>query len=40
VDNVILMLSIECVQLDVKHPHQYLCLNPLTNNVANLMSNG
>ena len=38
--NVTLMLSIEGVQLGVKQPHQYLGLNPLTNNVTNLMSNG
>ena len=38
--NVTLMLSIEGVQLGVKHPHQYLGLNPLTNNVTNFMSNG
>jgi hypothetical protein len=38
--NVSLMLSIEGVQLGVKHPHQYLGLNPLTNNVTNFMSNG
>jgi predicted peroxiredoxin len=38
--NVTLMLSIEGVQMGVKHPHQYLGLNPLTNNVTNFMSNG
>ncbi len=38
--NVTLMLSIEGVQLGVKHPHQYLGLNPLTNNVTNFMDNG
>ena len=38
--NVSLMLCIEGVQLGVKHPHQYLGLNPLTNNVTNFMSNG
>ncbi len=38
--NVTLMLSIEGVQLGVKHPHQYLGLNLLTNNVTNFMDNG
>ena len=38
--NVTLMLSIEGVQLGVKHPHQYLGLNPLSNNVTNFMSSG
>ncbi len=38
--NVTLMLSIEGVQMGVKHPHQYLGLNPLTNNVTNFMRNG
>jgi predicted peroxiredoxin len=38
--NVTLMLSIEGVQLGVKHSHQFLGLNPLTNNVTNFMSNG
>jgi|tagenome__1003787_1003787.scaffolds.fasta_scaffold20723308_2 hypothetical protein len=30
--NVTLMLSIECVQLGVKHPHHFLGLDLLTNN--------
>jgi predicted peroxiredoxin len=38
--NVTLMLSIEGVQLGVKHPHLYLGLNPLTNNVTNFMDKG
>ena len=38
--NVTLMLSIEGVQMGVKHPHQYLGLNPLTDNVTNFMKNG
>ena len=38
--NVTLMLSIEGVQLGVKHSHQYLGLNPLTSNVTNFMTNG
>ena len=38
--NVTLMLSVEGVQLGVKHPHQYLGLNLLTNNVTNFMNNG
>jgi predicted peroxiredoxin len=38
--NVTLMLSIEGVQLGVKNPHQYLGLNPLTQNVSNFMDKG
>jgi len=38
--NVSLMLSIEGVQLGVKNPHQYLGLNPLTQNVSNFMDKG
>jgi predicted peroxiredoxin len=38
--NVTLMLSIVGVQLGVKHSHQYLGLNPLSNNVTDFMSNG
>ncbi len=38
--NVTLMLSIEGVQMGVKHPHQYLGLNPLTDNVTDFMKNG
>ena len=38
--NVTLMLSIEGVQLGVKHSHQFLGLNPLTNNITNCISNG
>lgn len=38
--NVTLMLSIEGVQLGVKNPHQYLGLQPLTNNVSDFISKG
>jgi len=38
--NVTLMLSIEGVQLGVKNPHQYLGLNPLTQNVSDFMDKG
>ncbi|MGN6348098.1 MAG: hypothetical protein ACTHME_10400, partial [Candidatus Nitrosocosmicus sp.] len=38
--NVTLMLSIEGVQLGVKHPHQFLGLSPLTNNVTNFINKG
>lgn len=38
--NVTLMLSIEGVQLGVKNPHQYLGLNPLTQNVSDFMNKG
>jgi predicted peroxiredoxin len=38
--NVTLMLSIEGIQLGVKHPHNYLGLDRLTNNVTNFVNNG
>ncbi|MGN6708460.1 MAG: hypothetical protein ACTHKF_03850 [Candidatus Nitrosocosmicus sp.] len=38
--NVTLMLSIEGVQLGVKHPHHFLGLDLLTNNVTNFINNG
>lgn len=38
--NVTLMLSIEGVQLGVKNPHQYLGLQPLTNNVSTFLDKG
>jgi len=38
--NVTLLLSIEGVQIGVKHPHTYLGLDMLTRNVTNFMSNG
>jgi predicted peroxiredoxin len=38
--NVTLMLSIEGVQLGVKHPHQFLGLDLLTNNVTNFINKG
>jgi predicted peroxiredoxin len=34
------MLSIEGIQLGVKHPHNYLGLDRLTNNVTNFVNNG
>ncbi|MGN6349657.1 MAG: hypothetical protein ACTHLL_07915, partial [Candidatus Nitrosocosmicus sp.] len=36
--NVTLMLSIEGVQLGVKHPHHFLGLDLLTNNVTNFIN--
>ena len=38
--NVTLMLSIEGVQLGVKHPHHFLGLDLLTNNVTNFINKG
>jgi len=38
--NVTLMLSIEGVQLGVKHPHHFLGLDLLTNNVTNFVNKG
>ena len=38
--NVTLLLSIEGVQLGVKHPHHYLGLDMLTRNVTNFMADG
>jgi predicted peroxiredoxin len=38
--NVTLMLSIEGIQLGIKHPHHYLGLDTLINNVTDFMSNG
>jgi predicted peroxiredoxin len=38
--NVTLLLSIEGVQMGVKHPHHYLGLDLLTNNVTNFIANG
>ncbi|MGC1930113.1 MAG: DsrE family protein [Candidatus Nitrosopolaris sp.] len=38
--NVTLWLSIEGVQIGVKHPHQYLGLDLLTRNVTNFIANG
>jgi predicted peroxiredoxin len=38
--NVTLLLSIEGVQIGVKHPHAYLGLDMLTRNVTNFMANG
>ena len=38
--NVTLLLSIEGVQIGVKHPHAYLGLGVLTRNVTNFMANG
>jgi predicted peroxiredoxin len=38
--NVTLMLSIEGVQLGVKHSHQFLGLDLLTNNVTNFINKG
>jgi predicted peroxiredoxin len=38
--NVTLMLSIEGVQLGVMHPHHFLGLDLLTNNVTNFINKG
>lgn len=38
--NVTLLLSVEGVQLGVKHPHQYLGLDLLTRNVTNFIADG
>jgi predicted peroxiredoxin len=38
--NVTLLLSIEGVQIGVKHPHSYLGLDLLTRNVANFIADG
>ena len=38
--NVTLLLSIEGVQIGVKHPHTYLGLDMLTRNVTNFMAKG
>ena len=38
--NVTLLLSIEGVQLGVKHPHHYLGLDLLTRNVTNFIASG
>src|SRR5919112_2444719 len=38
--NVTLLLSIEGVQIGVKHPHAYLGLDMLTRNVTKFMANG
>ena len=38
--NVTLLLSIEGVQIGVKHPHAYLGLDMLTRNITNFMANG
>jgi predicted peroxiredoxin len=38
--NVTLLLSIEGVQIGVKHPHSYLGLDMLTRNVTNFMAAG
>ena len=38
--NVTLLLSIEGVQIGVKHPHAYLGLDMLTRNVTNFMAKG
>jgi predicted peroxiredoxin len=38
--NVTLLLSIEGVQIGVKHPHHYLGLNALTGNVSNFIVDG
>ena len=38
--NVTLLLSIEGVQIGVKHPHHYLGLDMLTRNVTNFMADG
>jgi predicted peroxiredoxin len=38
--NVTLLLSIEGVQIGVKHPHSYLGLDLLTSNVTNFISDG
>ena len=38
--NVTLLLSIEGVQIGVKHPHSYLGLDMLTRNVTNFIADG
>ena len=38
--NVTLLLSVEGVQIGVKHPHHYLGLNTLTRNVTNFIADG
>ena len=38
--NVTLLLSIEGVQIGVKHPHHYLGLDALTSNVTNFIADG
>ena len=38
--NVTLLLSIEGVQMGVKHPHHYLGLDALTGNVSNFIVDG
>ena len=38
--NVTLLLSVEGVQIGVKHPHHYLGLDMLTRNVTNFMADG
>src|SRR6185503_5942263 len=38
--NVTLLLSIEGVQIGVKHPHHYLGLDMLTRNVTNFIADG
>ena len=38
--NVTLLLSIEGVQIGVKHPHHYLGLDTLTRNVTNFIAHG
>jgi predicted peroxiredoxin len=38
--NVTLLLSIEGVQIGVKHPHHYLGLDALTGNVSNFIVEG
>ena len=38
--NVTLLLSIQGVQIGVKHPHSYLGLDMLTRNVTNFIADG
>jgi predicted peroxiredoxin len=38
--NVTLLLSVEGVQIGVKHPHHYLGLDMLTRNVTNFIADG
>jgi predicted peroxiredoxin len=38
--NVTLLLSVEGVQIGVKHPHHYLGLDTLTRNVTNFIADG
>jgi predicted peroxiredoxin len=38
--NVTLLLSVEGVQIGVKHPHHYLGLDLLTRNVTNFIADG